>query len=94
MHPNHEVAVGLNPYYKKINLGNFEYKIFDKQVVYSDQPSGAVHPVLYQKEEKIIKVGTILQISLTKTHWKNIIIVIFLSPEPTVMEEEETRRQN
>ena len=56
-------AVYPNPYYKKINLSNFEYKILDKQVVFSDQSLGTVHPFLYRKEEKIIKVGTIIFIS-------------------------------
>ena len=31
--------------------------------MYSDQSLGAVHPFLYKKEEKIIKVGTIILIS-------------------------------
>ena len=46
--PNHKVAGGPNPYYKKTNLSNFEYKILDKQVVYSNQSLGAVHPFLYK----------------------------------------------
>ena len=57
------MAGNLSPYYKKMNLGSFEYKILDKQVVYSDQSLGAVHPFLYIKEEKTIKVGTIILIS-------------------------------
>ena len=40
------------------NVG--EYKILS---VYSDQSLGAVHSFLYEKEEKIIKVGTIILIS-------------------------------
>ena len=67
MHPNQEVAGDPNPYYKKINLSSFECKILDKQVVYSDQSLGAVHPFLYKKEGKIIKVGTIILMALSHT---------------------------
>ena len=49
VYPNHLVAGGPNPYCKKINLNNFEYKILDKQEVYSDQPLSAVHRFLSER---------------------------------------------
>ena len=51
--PNHEVVGEPNPYYKKVNRSNFEYKILG---VYSVQLLGAVHSLFYEKEEKIIRV--------------------------------------
>ena len=57
---NFEVTGGPNPTCKKkINPRNIEYKVLDRQVVYSDQSLGA-HTLLYKKDVKLIKVGTII----------------------------------
>ena len=48
--------------YPKYNY--IEYKNLDKHIVYSDQALGAVHPHLYKKDVKFIKVGTIILIRM------------------------------
>ena len=54
----HLAAAYPNSINKK-NLSNIGYKILGKQIVYS-----AVHPIVYKIEENILKVGTILLLSI------------------------------
>ena len=63
MQPNHELAGHPNLFNKK-NLSNIGYKIIGKHIVYSDQQLGAVHSIMYKIETKIIKVGTIMPLSM------------------------------
>ena len=55
---------GANPPSTKIYLSNFEYKILNKHVDYSDQHWGAVHPILCNKDVKVMKICTIILISM------------------------------
>ena len=50
---------GPNPYYKKINLSNIEYKIFDKQAVYSLQWFYSGHSLSFNYEYFILKKSVV-----------------------------------
>ena len=50
---------------KKLYLRNFEYKILNKHVEYSDQHMGAVHPGLSNIDFQVMKICTITLIGMT-----------------------------
>ena len=56
------LAVYPNPPYKKYN-GMTKY-LAEQPIVYSDQCLSTMHPLLHRKEAKIIKIGTIILISM------------------------------